>query len=590
MDRPETRNAGISADSPLDAAVAAMPKEAVALKCPSCTAPLPPRLDPSMTELTCEYCGVVSTLRDAEDEMERLRSDVKSWISQIVSDVRDNTGVDSVSRRYIFNQLIMPKLDQDVRSAFEPFQDADFRDTPLLALPLFLSLKGSHFSDMWLSSPENRDDLKAVREVIAKTQSLDMLPFAVSDHEKMQLLSREAKCKEIIEFDQIRRGLSESAKPDIMTPGSTNNGFYRALKNLRDAINLHKEAAAVSSAVNEPYSEFMQSLSIWLSSVERTVEVLARLRRSGSDAPSADDIDELDEAARACNQAAFDMRESSGMLRETGPAPGGCRDDALYIKILSDCARICHLCKTESGDDFYRFLEYLKEDVVGKHKDLSNVSWLADSLSNLALQVAAMAGVTDVPFIIDDFEWALNLGRQKINKKWFGMADAETFELEDKFLVPFWAAEVDFSKKEGTINAKARPVPGLLFLNAAGQSNDLHAIMQGDYLFEECRNKLELPRSIDSDRSRELAVVVPLIIKSSAEKRMKEFIDSQMDILPMNKVSARVFFLPGATGLYAKAGKNEERRLLIMNVPEQLSMPINGKIVQFGNKKLLLVE
>lgn len=590
MYRPQIQNEGILAQSPLDAAVAAVPKEAVALKCPSCAAPLPPRLDPSTTELMCEYCGVISTLRDAEEEMERLRNDVKNWISQIVSDVRDNVGVDSVSRRYIFNQLIMPKLDQDVRCAIEPFQDADFCDMPLLALPLFLSLKGSHFSDMWRSSPENKDDLKPVREVIAKTQSLDMLPFAVSNHEKMQLISREAICKEIIEFDQIRRGLSESTKLDATTHGSTNSGFYRALKNLRDAYNLHNEAATISSAVNKPYSELMQSLSIWLSSVERTVEVLARLKQSGSAAPTVRDIDELDEAARACDQAAFDIDASSSMLRGTRTAPEGCRDDAKYIKILADSARICYICKAESGDDFYKFLDYLKDEFAGKHEDLSNVSWLADSLSNLVLQLAAISGEAEMPFIIDDFEWAPNLGKQMIGKKWFGMANAETFELEDKLLVPFWVAEVNFSKKEGTINIKARPVPGLLFLDAAREGNNIHAIRQEDYLFEECKNKLGSPRSIDSGRAKELAAVVPLITRESAENRMKHFIDSQMDILPMSKVSARIFCLPGMIGLYTKMGKNEERRMLMMNIPERLSMPIDRRILQLGNQKLLSVE
>ena len=589
MDGLQIQDTGISEQTPIDVAIAAMHKEVVALKCPSCTAPLPPPLDPSIIELTCEYCGVRSTLRDAEDERERLRSDVRSWISQIVSDARDNNGMDSVSRRYIFNQLIMPKLDQDVRSAVEPFQDADFCDMPLLALPLFLSLEGSHFGDIWRSSLEKKDDLKPIREAIAKTQSLDMLPFIVSDHEKMRLISREAICKEIIEFDQIRRGLFESTKLDAATE-STNSGFYRALKNLRDAYNLHKEAAAVSSAVNKPYSEFMQSLSIWLGSVERTVGVLARLNKSGSEAPTSRDIDELDDAARACKQAALDMKASNNTLRNVRSASEGCLDDALYIKILADSARICRLCKIESGDDFYRFLDFLKNELASKHKDLSNVSRFADSISNLAMQLAVIAGEVEVPCIIDNFSWALEFGKQKIDKKWFGLANAETFELEDKLLMPFWAAEANFSKKEGTLNVKARPVPGLLLLNAAKKSNSPCAIRQGDYLFELFQENLGSPTSTDIITSNELATAVPLIDKESAEKRMKEFIDSQMDIIPQNKVSARVFCLPGVIGLYSKAGKNEERRLLMMNIPEQFSIPFEGRILQLGNQKLISVE
>ena len=60
-------------EDPLSTTLEAIPKEASALKCPGCMAPLLPPSDLSSISVVCEYCGGTFALQAATEEMERLK-------------------------------------------------------------------------------------------------------------------------------------------------------------------------------------------------------------------------------------------------------------------------------------------------------------------------------------------------------------------------------------------------------------------------------------------------------------------------------------------------------------------------------------
>ena len=116
-------------EEPISAAVSALPKEAVSLQCPGCMAPLPLPSDPSQVSVVCDYCGGTFALQTASEEMDRLKSDIRKWISQVAGNAGIGTTVDEASRKFIFNDKLLP-----------PLKNAADRATDIFSLTRYQSL------------------------------------------------------------------------------------------------------------------------------------------------------------------------------------------------------------------------------------------------------------------------------------------------------------------------------------------------------------------------------------------------------------------------------------------------------------------
>jgi hypothetical protein len=107
--------------TPIAAAIAALPVEAVAIKCPGCLAPLPVLPESAAGNITCEFCQGSFSIQTATDEMERLRGDVRKWISETVGR-SGSSGGDETSRAFIFRNNIWPPIQLNANRTLELYQ------------------------------------------------------------------------------------------------------------------------------------------------------------------------------------------------------------------------------------------------------------------------------------------------------------------------------------------------------------------------------------------------------------------------------------------------------------------------------------
>lgn len=554
--------------APLDAAVDAMPFKVVALKCPGCMAPLPAPSDRTTNNVTCEYCGGTFALQTAADEMERLRADVRKWIAETAAQAGKGSTVDEASRSFIFQEKIWPQLKLTVDRSTELYQTT--RYLPLFAIPLLLSLRSSPFQDALMLTPDIGSLADQLKSVLAQIQAPELAPFAVSEREKSNLHMLEISCMEVVHFSNIRHSLAKFSP----------EGFSRTQINLRAAIELYDAVATTSDALDKSYSSFMFALSIRLGAVGKAVEILAKLMGSGGGLITDRLISELESAANDCERAASEIEVSGRQPKETAPASEGSRNDAQVIKMLADCIRIYNQCAAESEEDFADFLGTIAAAVDIVKTPESDANWLNAFLSNLSSYMLATTSDGEKP-IISDFSWAETVAITGVRRSFLN--GNETFEIQDRFLLPFWVAEIPISEQKGLLLKKGKEAKGLVFVEASRQRDFCFLELGGSSLAEQCLRAFESPQSAG-----EFSLIVPTVSSDTAVKYAKAFISSSKLYCGGVIKMIGILYLPAVTVRYAN--RKGERKVTLLNGSELHSTELAVSKLKLGTRKLMVAN
>src|SRR5437870_3690848 len=107
-----------SSQIPISASSAGGGYQAVQLRCPFCNGAASGQ--PGETRV-CEYCLQPFTIAQAQNEADRLRDEIKSWLDEKLGSSTNvaNSSADVSSRLFIFQQRVLPDLRRDVNRAME---------------------------------------------------------------------------------------------------------------------------------------------------------------------------------------------------------------------------------------------------------------------------------------------------------------------------------------------------------------------------------------------------------------------------------------------------------------------------------------
>ena len=175
------------------------------IKCPGCMAPLPQGA-PEIKVVTCEYCLNTYTLQEAENETEKLRNEVKKWIS----DIAGNKGVgviDELSRLHIYRNSLYPPIRIAAERATEIYQPV--RYLPLISFPLIDSIPRNPFQEALSYTPDIKILAENLKGVVSQIQAPELAAFAVGDSEKIQLKFNEVSCLELVYLSNMRHGVAQ---------------------------------------------------------------------------------------------------------------------------------------------------------------------------------------------------------------------------------------------------------------------------------------------------------------------------------------------------------------------------------------------
>jgi len=554
---------------PVSAAVSALTKEAVALKCPGCMAPLPLPSDLSQASIICEYCGGTFALQTAAEEMERLRSDIRKWISQVAGSAGIGTTVDEASRRFIFKDKLLPPLRTAADRATEVFSMTRYQ--PLFAFSLLGRLPSSPFHQALQLTPDLGYLVDRVKETVARVQSPEIKVFAVGEKEKHELHALEVRCLETGYLSNVRHHLA-SFTPD---------GLQKAKTNLRALADLYGTANQLSLSADPSFARFSSALATRMKAVEQAVDILNYLLSSPEGVMTDTVAANLDLAATECEQAVTGIESAGREPKETVPAAEGTRIDAQTIRILTACVKLFGQCGAETGESFIGFLTALEQAVDQAKGPSSDLTWLSTFLSHSVLHMNAIAGEASLP-VVPDFGWVEGKMVVLLRSSLFG--GKESAEGEKKVLLPFWLAELDFSQQKGVIFKKGQAVQGLIFLEAARHNGQCYVVPSSDPFSAQCYNAVKSPTPI----GRSTPAVVPVVSPDDALKHMKQFIFSTEGYAGGYARLLNLVYLPVAVARYYT--KKAERREVLSPSSSIHVSTFDMKPLRLGTRELLLIQ
>jgi len=558
----------VNTQEPISASFSALSKEAIALKCPGCMAPLPSPSDPSQTSVTCEYCGGTFALQTANEEMERLRSDIRKWISQVAGSAGIGTTVDEASRRFIFNDKLLPSLKTATDRATEVFNITRYQS--LFSFSLLNKLHCSSFQQVLQSMPDQGYLVNRIKETVARVQSPDINVFAIGEKEKYELHSLELRCLETSYLSNVRHHMVDSTSEDLQ----------KAKTNLQALAELYSKSSQLSISIDPSFARFSSALAARMKAVEKAVDILIYLL-SGHEAIMTDSIiSDLKSAAMQCDQAAIEIESAGREQKESVPAAEGTRIDAQSIRILTACVQVFGQCGAETGElfaDFLNALEQLVDQAIGPSSDLV---WLSTFLSDLVLHMNAIAGEASLP-VVSDFGWVEEKIRNSAHSLLFG--GKESAENEKEILLPFWLAELEFSEQKGVLFKKGQAVRGLILLEAARHNKQCYVVASSDPLSVQCYNAIKSPTPIGHSTF----AVVPMVGPGDALKHMKQFISTTEGYASGNVNLLNLVYLPVALVRYYTK-KTERREVLLPSCNINVSA-FDMKMFHLGTRELLLI-
>ena len=560
-------SARLDKQGPVSATLSALTKEAVALKCPGCMAPLPVLSDPSQASIICEYCGGTFTLQTATEEMERLRSDIRKWISQVAGSAGIGTTVDEASRRFIFKDKLLPPLRTATDRATEVFGMTRYQ--PLFTFSLLNRLSYSPFHQALQLTPDLGYLVGRVKETIARVQAPEIKVFAVGEKEQYELHTLEVRCLEICYLSNVRHHLASS----------TPENLQKAKTNLQALADLYGTSSQLSAPIDPSFARLSSALATRMKAVDQAVDILNHLLSSPEGVMTDRVAGNLESAAAQCDQAVTAIEASGREPKESVPAAEGTRIDAQTVRILSACVKLFGQCGAETGESFTRFLATLEQIVEQSKWPASDLTWLSAFLSRIVLHMNAVAGEASLP-VVPDFGWVDGRMVNLVPSSRFG--SKESAEAEKEVLLPFWVAELDFSQQRGIIFKKGQAVQGLIFLEAARHNQQCHVISSRDPLSAQCYNAAKSPMPI----GRSTPAVVPVVSPDDALKRMKQFISSTKGYVGAHTKLLDLVYLPVAT-VRCYTTKAQRREVLAPSSSIHIST-FDIKPVHLGTRELVL--
>jgi len=539
------------------------------IKCPGCMAPLPQGA-PDIKVVTCEYCLNTYTLQEAENETEKLRNEVKKWIS----DIAGNKGVgviDELSRLHIYRNSLYPPIRIAAERATEIYQPV--RYLPLISFPLIDSIPKNPFQEALSYTPDIKILTENLKGVVSQIQAPELAAFAVGDSEKIQLKFNEVSCLELVYLSNMRHGVAQYNE----------EGFRQSLVNVKALEELYGSTIVLAKESDPSAVSFLSGLLKRLDAVKEWLNIMLQLWKVSDGIVAEPLIQRLQKTITDCENAALMLESSGREPRDTVPAVSGTREDARVMKILCDCVSIfSDTGCAESGIEFEKFLQMLRQTFTGAMPANANIDWMDDYIGNMSVYLGAREGKTEVA-VVNDFGWVKAVSEAGCKSSIF--SGKETVNSVEHILLPCWTAAIHFSEQSGIIWKKGQGAAGYLYCEAGRPDGDCFIEPGETELAVNTARAIEAPKSLAESAK----IVAPVVCEDHAKWKMKKFIADSQQYSNSHVKMIGMVYLPAALVRYANK-KSQRVAYLLPNVNGSELNSMDFTNVTIGNSQILTIS
>jgi hypothetical protein len=416
----------------------------VQITCPACNG-AQPRGDSGDYE--CMFCLSPFSVAQAESEESRLAQEIKSWIESTAGAAAlAPGGVDATSRSFIFQEKMLPGLKRDVDRSLERL--GSFAQFPLVSslVPVPASGRGSN------PLVDRREDVLGLKLHQARLMSPGVATFALTDADKAAVTGMERRISDFIHLSNVAEaGAKRSAA-----------GYMGARRNLQTLISmLDEELGTEMPAGRLAFLGMLKERYQCLSEYSEIAEQLA----SPNAVSGAGVLERMTRIAASLNTIARSLEEVDHNPGETMPmviGVDGEKQSCLYLaRWLVAYDALTHSQPMAFG----RFVTTIR-DLYGD----KSAAQMADLMEGCA-QVVGVARGASTTLAINEFDWLDDWAEGQRKKKTFGLFGVEERRGQtDAFLVPFWVADVSYSRADGAVFVDGKEDTGVLLVQACKPS------------------------------------------------------------------------------------------------------------------------
>jgi hypothetical protein len=393
------------------------------------------------------FCLAPFSVAQAESEESRLAQEIKSWIETTAGAAAlAPGGVDATSRSFIFQEKMLPGLQRDVNRSLEGL--GSYAQFPLVAsmVPTPDSGRGSN------PLVDRREDVLGLKVHHARLMSPSIATFAITDADKAAVSTMERRISDFIHLSNVAEaGAKRSAA-----------GFMGARRNMQTLITgLDEELGTEISAGKKAFLGLVKQRYQCLSEYCEVGEQLA----SPNPVSGAGLVERIDRLSASLDKIARSLEEVDYNPGQTMPMVIGVDGEKQSCIYLSRWLVAYDALTHSQPMAFSRFITTISE-LYGE----KSAAQMADLMEGCAEVVGVARGATTTR-VISDFDWvdAWTEGQRK--KKTFGLFGVEEqVARTEAFLVPFWVADVSYSRAEGAVFVDGKEDSGVLLVQACKPS------------------------------------------------------------------------------------------------------------------------
>jgi hypothetical protein len=511
------------------------PLTAVKAACPNCGAPMGDDLTPDRRFYTCEYCSHKFAFEQARDQTERLRLELQSWLSKMVSGAAaGGNAVDATSRAFIFREKLYPSLEMEFDRSMELLEG--FLEYPLFQTEI-VALFPEYSSEKSPLRAEHQQ-LAPLRNLTGKLRAPAVREFVVSAEDEQLLAAMQSSTTELIHTANI---MQQSARYCA-------EGYTAARQNLDALRDLYQTTQKHTAAASE--KQFLSASLARLEGTAAVMDVLSRIYSSASGELMGSAFSgELDTAKNFYAQALQLADESGHSPMQVVPWRYGVEKEVALVGLQTTLLNTYDRVVSNKGGSFFEFQSTLVEFARQSKAAINDPQGLAAVADGLALLVEACHGGRALPRLTD-WSWLDDFQEKNRSKKVMFVGTEEQIEKLEQYWQPFWLASLSFSQSEGAIFKSGSAKQALLLLDATSprqffastieDGSGLNASLQGATRRQVPDQRLTLPS---------------LVTEASAQNILEGYARSN-PLLRNPKVTLRqVIYLPTARVVYkSKAG------------------------------------
>lgn len=523
--------------------------KAEALACPKCAAPA--EIDSVSQDLTkpiqCLFCDTVYTLRQSQDDAQRLKQELKAWLDQmIVGSGYTSSGSNSIdvnARRFIFAESLYPSLKKEIDRRLESLEYAP--EAPMIPMQVMLGFHDYRPNPFLIAIGQgNNQWLKTLATRVSAQQLQD---FAAIPDDKLKLKTLQFRILSLIYYANIAHHLA--------IPGDSS---YQVVR--QNLLALQKDYREhMQEVVDEAYRSYIVALDTRIQGDILLLDVLISSLEKERGVSSEATLNQVERAMIQLSKAEQQAFACTYNPLYTVPLQQGIQRDLLIARVFYAALKCYEMVSRTQSVEFKPFFEHLN----GYIRSLVNIQSpdeLLGLFQGIGHLLAARSGDNPIPIVMD-WSWLDTVIEGNRRKSTFG--GSETVDTILRHFHPYWVATLSYAEKSGFISKSATGRESLILADATSTGAPIigHVLVNDPSLsiIQTGMNNFNL-------LDKQLVALPALISRNMAEKAMKAYTSRQAAELGATNIKMLgLIYLPAAFVRYI--GKKENRELVIGRLP-----------------------